>query len=331
MTTFLVLAGALALLALYTLHRTRRIERDHPPTGEILRVDGVDMHYHRLPTQGRGAALPPLLFIHGASGNGWDQMSAFRPHLEGRAELIFVDRPGLGHSGRAEDHADPMEQARSIAGLLDRLGITQVVVIGHSLGGSVTAALGLLRPDLVRGLVFLAPATHPWPGGVTWYYRVAALPVIGPLFTWTLTLPIAERVAPASMKNVFAPDPAPADYDAAIRLPLLFRPRSFRANARDVAGLKAHVTRQAERYGELTQPTLIFTGDRDTVVWPHIHSDGLERDLPRAQKRLLPGAGHMPHHTHGAELAEAILELAEQVARFEGLHDGAQQNVLQPA
>ena len=44
----------------------------------------------------------------------------------------------------------------------------------------------------LAGLVLLAPATHPWPGGVTWYYDLAARPVVGPLFSWTVALPVGE-------------------------------------------------------------------------------------------------------------------------------------------
>ncbi|SHM44869.1 alpha/beta fold hydrolase [Roseibium suaedae] len=309
-----VLVVILSLLTAYTEFRVRSIEAELPADGQFVMADGVPIHLHRLQPDVELAEKPSLVFIHGASGNAYDQLGAFRAELEGRYDLIFVDRPGLGHSGRTSDaQSAPSEQARLIGEVLDALGIGKAVVVGHSLGASVTAALALERPDLVEGLVFLAPATHPWPGGVNWYYNVATLPVIGRIFCASLTLPIAERVAPKAILGVFAPEEAPADYDGMIRLPLLFRPDSFRANAQDVAGLKEHVTRLSQRYGEIDVPAVVITGDKDTVVWPSIHSQGLVRDLPQARLVTLPGAGHMPHHTRTQDVVREIDGLMELV------------------
>ena len=57
------------------------------------------MHYIHEPA-GPDPDLPPVVFLHGASGNLYDQMAAFRDRLAGRAELLFVDRPGHGWSCR---------------------------------------------------------------------------------------------------------------------------------------------------------------------------------------------------------------------------------------
>lgn len=312
---FLLLASLLAL-SVYTLFRSREIRSAFKPDGQFVTADDVRLHFHRVP-----AASGPsekdhvsLVFLHGASGNAYDQLEAFRPALEGRYDLIFFDRPGLGFSERSSDRqADPAEQARLIGLGLDALNVKQAVVIGHSLGASVASALALVRPDLVQGLVYVTPATHPWPGGVNWYYNVAALPVIGRIFCATITLPVAERVAPKAILGVFSPEEAPEGYAGKIRLPLLFLPVSFRANALDVMRLKAHVARLSRRYGEIEAPAVVITGTRDQVVWPSIHSDGLVRDLQNARLVVLNGAGHMPHHTRTEDIVAEIDTLIRQI------------------
>jgi len=306
---------ALICLAIYTALRTRLISRRYKPDGELATINGTRLHYHYFPIE-TAEGCPVLLFVHGASGNAYDQMLAFAGRFEGRYSLLFVDRPGLGFSGRdPEGHASPKAQALLLAGLLSHLNIPNTIAIGHSLGAAVTAALALEAPDRIKGAAFLAPATHPWPSGVNWYYTVASLPVVGPLFCWTLTLPVAERLAPAAITRVFLPDDEPSGYAAAIRLPLLFRPASFRANSLDIARLKPHLIEQSKRYGEIAQPAVVVTGSKDTVVWPSIHSKGLEKDLPNAQLVVIDGAGHMPHLTH-TDLVEAeILDLAARVGR----------------
>ena len=54
-----VSAAALAAAALYNARRTRKVEREHPPAGRFLDVDGVRLHYLE---QGEG---PPVVLLHG--------------------------------------------------------------------------------------------------------------------------------------------------------------------------------------------------------------------------------------------------------------------------
>ncbi|MBO6757921.1 MAG: alpha/beta hydrolase [Roseibium sp.] len=311
----LLILALLVLAAIaYTAFRLRQIHAEYEADGAFADFDGVRLHYHFFPAAAAGSAAPTLVFIHGASGNAYDQMLAFSERFAGAYALLFVDRPGLGFSGRdMRGHASPRAQAELIKRLLKQLEIDRCIVIGHSLGASVTAALGLIDPERVKGLVFLAPATHPWPGGVNWYYSVASWPLIGRLFCWTLTLPVAERLMEKSITRVFEPSPAPDGYAAAIKAPLLFRPHSFRANAMDIARLKPHLVEQSELYPDLLQPTVVITGSEDTVVWPSIHSEGLVRDLPNARLVVLDGTGHMPHHSDGPHVAAEIEKLVKDV------------------
>ncbi|WP_283776329.1 alpha/beta hydrolase [Stappia sp. WLB 29] len=322
-TLALFLLSALALLlsglALLAEMRGREAEARYPPIGEFAEIDGVRLHYLDIRPDGWRAGDPALVFVHGASANLRDPHMALagpltdRPAEQGRAaRLIFVDRPGHGYSQRGGDTMyRPAAQAALIAGLADSLAIERAVAVGHSWGGAVAAQLGLARPDLFAGLVFLAPATHPWPGGTNWYYDAAALPVAGTVFSHTLAPFGAALVAPSAIDGIFRPAEAPDAYGERLGLPLLFRPHTFRANARDVAFLKGEVEAASLRYGEIAQPAAVITGETDGVVYPHIHSHGLARDLPNAWLVTLEGAGHMPHHTR----TDAVLaEIAKVVA-----------------
>lgn len=271
------------------------IERRGPSVGAFADINGARIHYVHIPAPAN-ADLPPIVFIHGASANLKDQMLPLRPLLEGRAEMLFFDRPGFGWSGRGPgNNEDPSAQAATIAALMDRLGITKAIIVGHSFGGVVTAAFGREHADKTLGLVFLAPATHPWPGGATsWYYDLTTIPVIGRLFSETLTYPAGSLRMADATTCVFSPNKVPDNYLAATSIPLVLRPSAFRANATDVAGLYRYALDAAPHYKEITAPTVVISGDRDKVVYARIHSLGLVRDIPGAELVWVHNLGHKP-------------------------------------
>ncbi|MEJ1160244.1 alpha/beta fold hydrolase [Prosthecomicrobium sp. N25] len=305
--------GTGLVLAAYSELRARRIEAAYPPVGRFAEAAGVRLHYvDLLPDVPDGPEAPAIVFIHGASGNLRDPLLAFRGALEGRHRLVFVDRPGHGWSDRGGDPeiAAPARQAEVIAALLKRIGVARAVVVGHSWGGSVAAALALGHPELTAGLVFVAPATHPWPGGVAWYYKAAAQPLFGSLFARTLVMPIGSASLEQGLKGVFDPNPEPEGYVEKAAVPLLFRPREFIANAEDVFRLNGYLELQAPRYGEIRVPTAILSGNRDSVVYEELHSGGLARAIAGSHLIWLPNVGHMPHHAATDTVVAAIEEVA---------------------
>lgn len=308
-------AGLLGFGAVLTHVAARRISQQYPPIGEFVDVGGVRLHL--VDEAGpEGDDRPPLVVIHGASANLREPMLAFAGHLRQRQRTLFIDRPGHGWSerrGRAD--ASPSAQAALIAAALKAKGIERAVILGISWGGALAAAFAVNHPQQTAGLVFIGPATHPWPGGVDWHYGITVTPVLGTLFSHCLMLPIAWNRVPRAVEGVFSPEAAPTGYSEAIGARLLLRPAEFIANGEDVHDLKANVTALAPRYREIVAPTEIVTGDADAVVWPSIHSVGLERDIAGANVTWLPGAGHMPHHTRRADVLAAIERVYGRMGR----------------
>jgi pimeloyl-ACP methyl ester carboxylesterase len=303
---FGLVAALLAIGFVFTRWQSARIARDFPNVGEITVVDGVRINSVHWPRP-EGADLPPLVFVHGASGNLRDPMGAFLEPLKARAEMLFVDRPGHGYSDRGDNGLRPAGQADLIAGLMKTKGISRAIIIGHSFGGAIVATLAVNHPDRVAGLVFLSPATHPWPGGVDWYYDLANTPLLGPLFCATLTLPAGLGMIDQGLQHVFQPNPVPEDYLRKAAIPLLLRPDNFCNNARDVANLLEHVTATQPRYREITAPTIVVTGDSDDIVYEELHSRGLKRDIPGAELYWVRGLGHKPDYV-ATDLAIAAIE-----------------------
>ena len=116
------------------------------------------------------------------------------------------------------------------------------------------------------------------------------------------------------VREVFEPNPTPPDYIEKTRLPLVLRPRQFKANAEDVVDTEAFVAALSPRYGAIRVPAAVVTGDLDGIVYAHIHSAGCARDIPGATLTTLQGVGHSPHHSAPESVVAAIFEVDRRAA-----------------
>lgn len=292
MVTVIVVA-ALAVLALATQAGVKLVQRAHPAQGIKVGVAGASLHIVDLGP--RDAAGPPIVMLHGASSNLEAMRQPLGERLARNHRVILIDRPGHGWSSRARlDDSTPEIQGRMIAEALARLGIGNAIFVVHSWAGALGLRMALDDPDRVAGLVMLAPVAYPWPGGVGRYNEIVALPVIGPLLAYTITLPLGALLVEPGARGVFFPQVLPEDYVRDSATMLLLRPREFLANAHDLATLKAAVAEQAPRYAEIKSPITIISGDgSDKTVSTRIHSQPLAATAPNAKLIVLPGVGHM--------------------------------------
>jgi len=196
--------------------------------------------------------------------------------LPGALRLIALDLPGHGESNPApgasvEDYADV------VADFLIGADCGPVVVVGHSLGGSIAIALAARRPALVRGLVLIASCVKLPLVDSVGERLVAYLP--GPLRR-LLFFSMAKKV-------LFAPD-APADAIAVTMRELrACRPETIQADVR--AARAMDLTEQA---AALDVPTLVLAGSRDRLTTPAL-AERLSALIRRSRLRVVDGAGHM--------------------------------------
>jgi len=179
-----------SLLAAITVVGELVIAHTYPPSGRFIDVNGHRLHIVELDARTEPAAAdPPVVLLHGASGNLCEMRIALGDRLAQRHRVVLLDRPGHGWSGPSPGSESPARQAAILGELLDRLNVERAVIVAHSFAGTIATALALDAPERVAGLVLIAPVLHPWSTGTSWYYNAAAAPYLGPLFTWTLALP----------------------------------------------------------------------------------------------------------------------------------------------
>jgi len=130
-------------------------ERAHPVlsplpkgrSGQALSADGLAVHYT---TFGRGE--PALVFVHGwscDSGYWKEQVPCFRD----RHQVVTIDLGGHGISGTNRTDWTMEAFGKDVAAVVNDLALTNMVLIGHSMGGAVIIEAARLLGNRVRGLV----------------------------------------------------------------------------------------------------------------------------------------------------------------------------------
>ncbi|MFD2739347.1 alpha/beta fold hydrolase [Sulfitobacter aestuarii] len=313
----LVLLGVIALVQWRAATRESLAEAAAPPSGQMVDVDGVQVHARVL---GSG---PDLVMIHGASGNLRDFTFDLAQRLSPHYRVTLLDRPGLGWTARLPAYAGawrktaepPREQAALLQRAADQLGVKNPIVLGHSYGGAVALAWGLTRPEETAALVLLAAVSKPWPGGLGWLYKLTGSTLGSALVIPMITAFAPKRAVESSIEAIFAPQSAPAGYEAHIGTGLTLRRTSTRANAQQVTSLRPHIVEMSQDYHRLKMPVELVHGSADTIVPLQIHSEPLLKDIPQARLTRLPGIGHMPHHANPQSVIDAI----DRAARDAGL------------
>jgi pimeloyl-ACP methyl ester carboxylesterase len=292
----IVIVAVLAILALFTQAGVFVLERLYPQHGKTVDVIGAALNVVQLGPSDASSDIwgPPILLLHGASSNLEAMRKPLGELLAKHHRVILIDRPGHGWSVRdRQSDSTPEVQARMIEEALKKLGTGPVIVVVHSLAGALGARMALDYPERVAGLVMLAPVTHPWYGGVGFYNSAVTTPIVGPLLATTITLPLGLLLAEKSARAVFLPQAMPENFVKDTATPLLLRPREFLCNARDLVTLKAEVTEQSPRYGDIKAQVAIISGDVDKTVSTVIHSRMFAAAVPGAKLIVLPGIGHM--------------------------------------
>jgi pimeloyl-ACP methyl ester carboxylesterase len=302
-----VAAAALGALAVYNAARARRGEREWPPRGRFVEVDGVRLRYT---DRGEGRTI---VLLHGNGAMIEDmEASGLVDALAGSYRVITLDRPGFGYSERPRSRVwTPAAQAGLILATLKAIGVERPVVVGHSWGTLVALAMALEAPGEISALALLAGYYYPTARADVPLLSGPAVPVVGDVMRYTLS-PVAARAAwPALVRRIFQPAPVDPGF-AGFPAELALRPSQIRAAAADTALMIPGAAALSRRYGELSLPVMIVAGVGDRIVDHRAHAVRLARELACADLLIVPGAGHMIHYTALEDVVTAIHAAAEQ-------------------
>lgn len=271
----------------------------HTPEDRFVEVQGTQIRY-------RQAGTGPCVFmIHGLPGTLEDWQPLWE-QLAPTCQLVAIDRPGHGQSGTTLPHT--LEQNATVAlGVIDRLGLTEVTVVGHSYGGATAVAMAAQHPAAVRAVVALAPPSLPEPAHrIETPMHLARVPLLGDRIIATFSPLLGPKMVARGIRAAFHPN------DSA--LPPGFIERNQRiwlsakvsvTTAQEKVGLAASQRRLVRCYAGIKKKLVLVHGTEDRLV-PTDQSWGLHRMVPASELILLEGVGHYIQFARPKELAEIV-------------------------
>lgn len=270
----------------------------------FIEVDGERFAYRRWGNTTSGQ--PPLFFVQHFRGglDHWDPLMT-DGLAKGREVILFNGRGIASSTGAPRNRIEDM--AEDIAAVIQALGLSQVDLLGFSMGGYQAQEVVLRYPSVVRKLFLLGTgprggepskdpkvrekAPRPVPVVEDFLYlffgRSEAAKQAGLAF-WERRHQRVDQDPPSSAEAA----KAQAEANAAFRQPL--------PGENPYAHLNA-----------ITQPTLVLNGVNDIMV-PTINSWHLVQNIPNAQLIIYPDAGHGAHFQYPERfLKHAIQFLGE--------------------
>ena len=302
---FIMGGVALAGAALANYGLARKAERDNPPSGRFIEVEGVRLHYVE---KGKGDAL---VLLHGNGSMIQDFRSSGLIDLASKKHRVIVfDRPGYGHSGRPRNVVwTPEAQADLLHAAFIKLGVERAIIVGHSWGCSVAVALAQQHSGFVSGLVLASGYYYPTARADVVGGSVPAVPIIGDLIHYTVSPILSRLMWPFILRKLFGPQQTPSKFQAFPK-EMAFRPSQIRAAAAESALMMPDAFAARGSYAKLTMPITIIAGAEDRLINIDNQSARLHDEIPHSKFQRIEAAGHMVHQTATEDVMAAITSVS---------------------
>jgi pimeloyl-ACP methyl ester carboxylesterase len=274
-------------------------------------AQGIEIFYEKTDfvcQEDKDCSNPPVIFLmHGFGANTFSYREVTKP-LSALGDVIAYDRPGFGlterpTSWKGENPYGSIGQDLILDELIETLaGGRDVILVGHSAGGTLAAQYAVDNKDAVKGLILISPAilsTGGSPSWLNWVYSIPQLDHLGPL----LVSSIASSGMDLLDESWYNKNLITEEVKAGYREPLSVigweegfwefnrAPRAF-----DVK----------DRLDEITIPTLLITGDTDTVVATK-DTEALATMISRSSLVVIPASGHLAQEETPEQTMEAIV------------------------
>jgi pimeloyl-ACP methyl ester carboxylesterase len=233
----------------------------------------------------RGGAGRPLLFLHGAGGGA--NWLPFMSDLATRHDVIVPEHPGFG----ASDTPDWLDTIPDLANFyldfLDQLGLNDVDLVGHSLGGWIAAELAARNTRRLASLTLVCAA------GI----HVKGVPQIDTFLSnderRIRDMFHDQKYADETLRHAQRPELEDVNLkNRTITAKLIWQPR----------GYDPHLHKWLHR---IDVPTLLLWGDDDRL-FPKEYAAAYQHLIPGSGVSIIPECGHIPQVEQRAAFVAAL-------------------------
>lgn len=268
------------------------------PNSTFVTIDGTAVHYIM---EGLAEDTLPLVLIHGTSASlhTWDTLSTL---LKSKKRIIRLDLPAFGLTGpnRLNQYNFNFYN-QFLDKFLNALKVTQCIVAGNSLGGSIAWNYALASPDKVKQLILLDASGYPKKdekGSLG--FKLATVPVLNQAL---------KHISPKSLIRKSLED---AFYNKSFVSETMvdqYHNLLLRAGNRGaVLELFQHPMKpDATKIKNINQPTLIIWGKQDQLI-SYQNASLFKKDIRNSRMLVLDNVGHIPMEEAPVQVADAILE-----------------------
>jgi pimeloyl-ACP methyl ester carboxylesterase len=273
-------------------------------------AQGVEIYYEKTEfvcQEEKDCSNPPVIILmHGFGANTFSYREVLEP-LSRFGEVIAYDRPGFGLTQRptsweGENPYGSIGQDLILDELINQFAAGRdVILVGHSAGGTLAAQYAVDNKEAIKALILISPAiltTGGSPSWLNWVFSIPQLDHLGPL----LVSSIASSGMDLLNESWFNPELITEEVKAGYRKPLEVigweegfwefnrAPRAF-----DVK----------DRLAEIEVPTLLITGDTDTVV-ATADTIALNDMIKDSVLFVIPNSGHLAQEETPEDTMKAI-------------------------
>jgi pimeloyl-ACP methyl ester carboxylesterase len=279
------------------------------PDSHFITINGIKVHFKE-----KGSGKPFLMLLHGFGASLFSWQVVLEP-LANWGRTVAYDRPAFGLTERplvkswhGENPYGTAGQVEMLKGLLEKLEMTEVVLIGHSAGATVALATALQYPTLVKALILVAPAIYLYSPVPSWAGRFLTKRVFR-LFGQALVHP-TRRFTRRLLSNTWH---APVNITEAMvnGYEKPFHAVNWEAGLWQFS-MAPHARDLWKRTDELKMPVLVIAGDDDHVI-PTRHSRRLAEITPGAEFVLIPDCGHEPQEEKPELFLSAVNQFLNRI------------------
>lgn len=277
-----------------------------PIRHRMVEAEGIPIHV----AEAGSATNPAVLFLHGWP-ESWASFEELLPLMADKTHAIAIDLPGIGESPTPPSANDKRTIAKYVRGVIEALGLRDVTLVGHDVGGIIAYAYLRVYPGELEAAVLMniaVPGVDPWNAVKSdkriWHFSFHAVPELPEkmvsgrektYFEWFYNIlsatptSLSARTRDEFVKAYLRPDALRTGFDW------------YRAFPQDEKDANAYSSEAVHT------PLLYVRGEKDMGATADAYVEGMRAAGVRDVRGVtIPGAGHFAPSESPAEVARAL-------------------------